>query len=189
MAGSTAFSPEHTEISPSPQRLNKTFLTAFTGMDPTPPIPTFIRSSTSVPVDISEVQRERCINTSNLLSAMTELHPVFQESVRSGRERSRKAAFRGELPNLAEGDFVLMAREDFTAGEKLFLRWHGPRRVVKAINVYVNQVKDLRTRLVSDVHISRLKFYHGPSSDMEAIISHVVSSEAGMPVHRLVRLL
>lgn len=173
---------------PSPQRGNVSPLTAFTGSDPTPPISTFIRSSTSTPVSITDVQRERSLNIAALLSKMADLHPIVQDSVQSGRERARKAMSRGSLPNFSEGDFVLVARQDFTAEEKLSLRWRGPRRVVKSLNDYVYQVEDLRNGIIEDVHGSLLKFYHDPSLDTERIMSHVLSSETGMQVQRLMRL-
>lgn len=42
---------------PSPQRRNITPITAFTGMDPTPPVSTFILSSTCAPVLVSDTAR------------------------------------------------------------------------------------------------------------------------------------
>lgn len=90
-----------------------------------------------------DTKRERSININLLKAKLSDLHPIVQESFNSSRKRSRDAHSRGELPQFSEGDFVLVAREDFTAGEKLSLRWRGPRRVVKTINDYVFQVEDL----------------------------------------------
>ena len=87
-----------------------------------------------------------------------------------------------------EGDWVLVARDDFTAGEKLRLRWRGPRRIKKALSDYVFQVEDIRTGDFDDIHGSRLKYYHDPSLDAEAILPHVISSETGMVVQRLLGL-
>lgn len=39
---------------------------------------------------------------------------------------------------LDDGDFVLVARSDFAAGEKLSLRCRGQRRIIKAVNDYVS---------------------------------------------------
>lgn len=39
-----------------------------------------------------------------------------------------------------------------------------------------------------DVHVSRMKFYHDASLDIESIMYHVVSSETGIPVQRLMGL-
>lgn len=89
-----------------------------------------------------------------------------------------------------EGDFVLVAHEEFHAGEKLCLRWCGRRRITKALNDYVYCVKDLRDGINDYVHVSRLKFYHDSSLDKEAIMPHVLNSETEtwMVIHRLLRL-
>lgn len=119
---------------------------------------------------------------------MAELHPIVENTVRKNRERSREYASRGTLPNFIEGGFVLVASEEFFAGEKLALRWRGPRRIVKAQNDYVFQVEDLLNGTVEDVHACRLKYYRDGSLDTTAILSHVLSSETGIPVARLMRL-
>lgn len=82
----------------------------------------------------------------------------------------------------------MVARKDFHVGEKLSLRWRKPRRVIKALNDYVYQEEDLRNGDITGVHICRLKFYSDSSPDTKAIISHVLSSERGMPNSRLVKL-
>lgn len=51
---------------------------------------------------------------------------------------------KGALPNVQEGEIVLIARENFSAVEKLFLRWRGLKRVFKSLEYFVFQVKDLR---------------------------------------------
>lgn len=87
----------------------------------------------------------------------------------------RKYTLRGTLPNYTEGDFVLVAREHFHAGEKLCLRWFGPSRIVKTIKDYVFQVGDFCNSDIDDIHSSRLKFYHNGSLDKEVIIPHVLN--------------
>ena len=107
---------------PSPQRGNVAPITASTGMEPSPPLATFLRTVTTKPVTLSEVQRERAINTEALTARVAELHPLVEETVRNNRQKSRDSASRGTLPNFEEGDFVLVAREEFFAGKKLALR-------------------------------------------------------------------
>ena len=106
----------------------------------------------------------------------------------ANRRRKTQAASRGELPNFTEGDFVLVAGENFFAGEKLALRWRGPCRVIKNLSNYVFQLEDLRNGSTEDVHGSRLKSYRDSLLNQEVIFSHVLSSETGMPVTRLLRL-
>lgn len=53
-------------------------------------------------------------------------------------------------------------------------------------SVYV--IKDLRNRKKEDVHCSRLQLYNDQSLDEWALLSHVLSLETGMVVHRLMKL-
>ena len=108
----------------------------------------------------------------------------MQDTLQRNRARSRQAASQGSLPTFTEGNFILVARSDFTAGETLALRCRGPHRVLKALNDYTFQVEDLRHRAVEDIHGSRLKFYSDAALDKTAIMSHVLSSKTGMPVAR-----
>ena len=81
-----------------------------------------------------------------------------------------------------------MAREHFHAGEKLCLRWRGPRRIVHAVNDYVYIVEDVRNRALVEAHATRLQYYNDASLDAKAILSHAISSETGMQIQRLLRL-
>lgn len=83
--------------------------------------------------------------------------------------------------NFSEGDFVLVAREDFFAGGKLCWRWRGPHRVDTPLNDYMFKVEDLTHGSFTDVHGSRLKFYSDSLLDTKAIMSHVLKSETGIP--------
>ena len=172
----------------SPQRNNIAPITAFTGQQPSPPILTFLRSETATPITISIAQREKTLNVDSLVSFMDKLHPLIQSSLSENRRRIRDASSNGKLPNFIEGDFVLVARDEFFEDEKLCLRWRGPRRIVKCLNDHVFKVEDLRNGAVSDVHASRLKYYSDESVDQKAVLSHVLSSETGMVVGRLLRL-
>lgn len=157
-------------------------------MDPTPPISNFISSSTAASVTVQDIEHERLQYVNQLQAKVAELHPVLQDALQKIRPRMREAISAGKLPNFFDGDFFLIAREDFTAGEKLSLRWRGPRREVGSLNDHVYQVEDLRNGQVEDVHGSRFTFYHDPSLEKEAIMSHVFSSETGMQVQHLMRL-
>ena len=173
----------------SPQRKNTAPITAFTGLDATPTISTFFRTMTTTTVEINEAARERMTNIDNLRKKMDELHPIIDEAVINSRSRQREKMSKGQLPNFSEGDFVLVPREDFAAGEKLSLRWRGPRRIVSCNSEYVFDVEDLRNGNVESVHGTRLKFYADSSLDTDAILSHAVSSETGMAVQRLMELI
>lgn len=112
----------------------------------------------------------------------------MQDSPQSSRERSRQAVSWGELPKFCDGDYVLVAPNEFPVGEKLSLRWRGTRRIVKAISEYVFQIEDLRNRQLEDVHGTRLKYFRDSALDTEANMDHAIASETGMSVQRLMRL-
>lgn len=52
-------------------------------------------------------------------------------------------------------------------------------------NIYVVEV--LKNRKKANVHCSCLKLYNDRSLDERALLSHVLSSEIGMVVHRLMK--
>ena len=119
---------------------------------------------------------------------IADLHPVIHECVMRNRKQARVTANRGLLPNFDIGDYVLVARSEFFAGEKLALRWRGPLRVVKAVSNYIYTFEDLRNGMREDVHVSCLKFYRDSDLNREAIMRHVLTSERGMIVSRLMGL-
>eukprot|EP00171_Calliarthron_tuberculosum_P004300 IDg4300t1 len=105
---------------------------------------------------------------------MEELHPQIESSLSKNRQRSRQVAERGTPANFVQGDFVLVARDDFHKDEKLCLRWRGPRRIIRAVSEWVYIVEDLRNGELTEVHSTRLKFYSDSSLDEKAILSHVL---------------
>lgn len=66
------------------------------------------------------------------------IHCLSTKNAPYGLNTSGKnAASRGVLANFTEGEYVLVAREGFFAGEKLALRWLEPRRIAKSLNDHV----------------------------------------------------
>ncbi|CDF38803.1 unnamed protein product [Chondrus crispus] len=94
---------------PSRHRGNVAPITAFLGADPTPPIHTFLRSSTVTSMTVSEVQADHILNVDKLKSLIADLHLIVSESLKKNRQKAREAASRGELPKFEVGDFVLVA--------------------------------------------------------------------------------
>lgn len=123
-----------------------------------------------------------------LKKTLAALHPVVESTLRANQERCLQAVQRGELSNASDVYYVLVARKHFHSGEKLCLRWRGPRGVGKAVIDYANQVIDLRNGEFSDIHVTRLKFYSDASFDSTAILSHSLSYETGMQIQCLLRL-
>lgn len=60
--------------------------------------------------------------------------------------------------------------------------------MIKANNDLISQVEDLSNGNIVSEHAARLKFYSDSSPNSEAVMSHVFSSETGMPVARLMKL-
>lgn len=168
--------------SPSPQRGNVCPITAFTGHESTPTIKTFIQSISMKAINSDDIHLERLSNITKLLEQHEFSRRGVQKELEENRSRIRKIMSRGRLPSFTEGHFVLVARSEFSKGEKLCLRWRGSRRVTKAISDYVFQVEDLRNGQLEEVHISRLQFYTDKELNRKVMLSHILSSETGMSV-------
>lgn len=160
MAGPPTNCPIGPEKSPpSPAARECLPITAFMGLEPTPPVLTFIYTSKFAPVTLSKVQPERTLKVQELIKARDELNPLVQSTLADQRERSRATDSKGKIPNFTKGYFVLVARDEYGESDKLLLRWRGPPRVVKDLNDYLYQVEDLRTGYLDDIHATRLKVY------------------------------
>lgn len=107
------------------QRAYTAPVSVFTIRDAAHLISTFIRSSKSAPVPVSDLQRERASSNEQLKTWKAELHSVVQDALVSNHWRMREAGSSGSLPECVEGDYVIVARQDFSACEKLLLRWQG----------------------------------------------------------------
>lgn len=77
---------------------------------------------------------------------------------------------------------MLVARDNFDKGGRLCLRWRGPRRVVKTLNAFVYQVEDLYNSTRSELHSSRLRFYHDAFLDDRDLMPHILAPETRMQV-------
>lgn len=174
--------------SPSPQGGNVCPIIAFIGREPTSAMRTFLQTSTTTPVTVSAVQMESTANVQERIRLIAELHTHVHSTLLRQRKQAREAASRGEFPKFSHGDYVLVARSDFHAGGKLCLRWRGPRRITKPLNDYIFEVKDLRNRRLDEIYVSRLKLYRDSQMDAIAIMSHLLQSETGMVLSRLLGL-
>lgn len=158
------------------------------GRDPSTLVLAFFWTSTATPVTVTEAESESKLYVDELLKLCAALHPRVQLTLSMHKKHSSEAASKGHLPDSSKRDYVLVARSDFRADEKLFLRWRGPRRVVKDLNHYVDQVGDLHIDELNDFHASRLKLFCNCDIDQVAIMSHVLQSKTSMVVPRLLSL-
>lgn len=161
---------------------------AFTSLEPSPAVSTFLCLTAGKPVIIPEAIDECALNFNALENFKIKLNPMVQTSLIEIHRRAREDASKGRLSNFTKGDHVLVAREDFTAGKNLSLHWCGPQRILEALLDHVFQVKYFCNERIQDVHRSRLKHFSDSSLNEKAIMSHVLSPITAMPVARLPRL-
>ena len=173
---------------PSARRDNLALLTIFSGLQPHYPRNSFKTTSTGEIQTVDYVNLCRLLEVEQVSKLLQNIHPIVNVALQSKRKKGREYQSKGKLPNFDIGDFVLVAREDFGPSEKLSLRWRGPRRIVAVISDYIYSVEDLGNNTTEDVHVCRLRFYHDSSLEKAAIMSHVLYSETGMPVSRLIGL-
>lgn len=94
------------------------------------PISTFSRSSISATVSLEAAILAIILNVEYLTNHMDASHPIMSKEVPENRERARKSACRGQLLNFREGNSILTDREELNDGQKLDVRWRGPRRII-----------------------------------------------------------
>lgn len=85
---------------PSKHRAGVPPIKAMTGLDPTPPIKTFFRSSTLKAMSIPDVQLERALNVKKLSELVGKLHHIVQDSLQKNRKDKRILPRRGFYLNL-----------------------------------------------------------------------------------------
>lgn len=72
-------------MAPSPHRGNVAHIKAFTGLDPSPPLATFIKSDTAEAATLSEIQHKKSVNINDLKKSVADVHPVVQKSLEDNR--------------------------------------------------------------------------------------------------------
>jgi len=65
------------------------------------------------------------------------------------------------------GDYVLVGTTQFGTQAETAPRWIGPFRVVAALSQWVYAVEHSTTKRRREVHVKALRFYHGPSLNVE----------------------
>lgn len=98
---------------PSPQRANLSPIQCFTELPATPPISTFLRSHIETPLSLTEAQCERSLQIKNLQKLAPKIHLMVNQTPQHNRQLAHDAQTRDCLPNVIEGDYVLVAMDDF----------------------------------------------------------------------------
>jgi Chromo (CHRromatin Organisation MOdifier) domain len=175
--------------SPSPQRGNVAPTTAFTGREPDSPLFSLVSTPGLEPRTLSDSKLLQLINFQKLRAAVAEIHKTAGEA--ASRRRALTADRRALKPGIfaatfAVGDYVLVAKREFQAGEKLSLRWRGPRRVVNTLSNHVFEIEDMHTGVVTPEHASRLRFYADSALDVNAeLLAHIAHNNMGYAVRAL----
>ena len=81
--------------------------------------------------------------------------------------------------NFIEGYYVLVSRRLNTAGNKLLVKWPGPKRVIKCEDEWTFRVEDLLNHSTEQVHSTRLKFFSNKDLEItEERKNHIAFHEA-----------
>ena len=113
-------------------------------------------------------------NVSNVVEAQQRLYMGVEDRVKKNREIQKQAASRGQLPNFAVGDYVIVARARRSGSTpKLMSTCTGRWRIVTADKVHVYGVQNTLTDEVEHVHVVRLRFYADKDLEMTAGLKEV----------------
>jgi hypothetical protein len=132
---------------------------------------------------LSEVWKMQGREVRDLLKTLEDLHRPMAEAAAKHRRRERKK--QPPPPNFEVGDFVLKATVADVGRSKLHVVWKGPMREVQTKSPWVLEVEDLVTKMVSEVHVSRLRFYAYKMLDVtEDLLSQVAHRQEGHGVEK-----
>ena len=137
-------------------------LEAFTGLKPQRPFDTFLHPSATEVTSMAPVKASLKKELELLVQRRDDLHkatgPIAAR--KRDRERARTNDKTGvKFANIMEGDFVMVARDANVSGQKLSVRWRGPRRVTKVLSDWVYEVEDLVKGTKSFAHATRIRLY------------------------------
>jgi hypothetical protein len=178
--------------SPSAQRGDIAPLTAFTGRPADSPLLIVAAPPEFQTKSISYVRLQQLTNIAELQDAVEKIHKAVADN--ATKRRATSSARHNSRPvvqqaNFSIGDYVLVAKRYFHLGEKLTLRWRGPRRILSTLSDHVFEVEDLNTGTVTAEHDSRLRFYADASLDVTAdLLSHIAHNNQGYDVRALMDL-
>ena len=94
----------------------------------------------------------------SVVEVQSQLHNEVLDKVQATRGKQRVAARRGNLPNFAVGEYVLVARVRRSGSTpKLLMTWTGPWCVVVFERPHVYGVQNIVSGEVRDVHVARMR--------------------------------
>jgi hypothetical protein len=119
--------------------------------------------------------------TEELQRALEEMHKAV--TLTSQNLRNIKTGLRNmkrKEPNFSIGDFVLVGLPEpsKTAGQKLFLKWRGPYRIVDSEDNYIFEVENILDSTKKWVHGDRVRFYSDKSLNLTEEIRQQFAHDA-----------
>ncbi|CAN0274200.1 unnamed protein product, partial [Scytosiphon promiscuus] len=137
---------------------------AWFGRSPTTLLASLVRDQQEV-VDVIPLTDDNVrAMVEHLAIAVDAMHKRVTHRVQAVRAAGRRRESKGNLPNFAVGDYVLMARVRSPGkNSKMMSTWTGPWRVTNAPSPHVYQVQDIVSGKVTTAHVARLKFYKDSS--------------------------
>ena len=98
-------------------------------------------------------------HVSRLHESLALMHKEVVSLSEKERTRHRTRQGRRRAPNFGAGDYVLVGIPEPRAGQKLYLKWRGPYRIMHSARGYVFTVEDLVSGDQKEVHGDRVRFY------------------------------
>ncbi|KAH9184921.1 hypothetical protein AeNC1_013104 [Aphanomyces euteiches] len=159
---------------------NEAPVTCMTGL---PAVSTLAPIVTNLDIEVStieEIAQLKGLELKLLLESLDKLHKKTSAAADKARKKSKK---HGVLANFDVGDFILMATVEEVSRSKLQAILKGPGRVTRVINEWLYEVENLVTKVIKDIHASRLKFNHDGDLDVtDDLLKQVTYSQEGFEV-------
>lgn len=102
--------------SPSPQRVEVPRIKAIVATSSNPPSLTFYCSTTAEQVSVADLSQMQSINCSSLSDLDRRMQSLVPDALQENQRRGRKSVSKEKLPNVSEGDFVLVAKDEPNKG-------------------------------------------------------------------------
>jgi hypothetical protein len=158
-------------------------ITAMTGREPMGQLDPLVWRLDAEPTSLDEVWKLQGQGVRDLQETLEGLHRPMAAAAAKHRRRGRKK--QPPLPNFEVGDFVLKATVADVGRSKLQVVWKGPMRIVRTKSPWVFEVEDLVTKKLSEIHVSRLRFYADKMLNVtEDLLSQVAHSQEGHEVEK-----
>jgi hypothetical protein len=161
---------------------------AMTGVKPMTAINSIVHPETSEVCSWEQVSSKCKEALKELESARDQIHKEVSRSAKGKRDSQRKRfneTTKRKFPNLMEGDYVLVASTEKSAGNNLKVQWRGPRRITSIPSEWTYIVEDLLQGKRREVHVSRIKPYKDRDLNVtKELKEHVGHVEGTLEVER-----